>query len=181
MHSAPDRRAVAPPDARFNCVFDIETDGFNATRVHCLVLADAATGELYSFADQPGYSPIELGLDILSLADCVIGHNILAFDLRIIKKLHGLEIAPERVLDTLTASRVLWPDLREEDAQRSEMPAGLVGKHSLEAWGWRLSQRKGSFGKTTDWRRWSKQMQQYCEDDVRTTLALFQSIMRHRA
>ena len=41
------------------------------------------------------------------------------------------------------------------------MPLQLYGRHSLESYGYRLGEYKGSFGKTTDWKEWSPDMEQY--------------------
>ena len=35
---------------------------------------------------------------------------------------------------------------------------------------------KGDFGKTTDWSAWSPEMQEYCEQDVRVNLALYNAL-----
>ena len=67
-------------------IFDIETDDLNATRVWCLV-AKELEGELYKF----GPNEIQDGLDLLSKADTLIGHNIIGFDLRILKELHDFD------------------------------------------------------------------------------------------
>lgn len=152
-------------------IFDIETDGFKPSRLHSLVLIDPATAEVFSCTDQPNYPPIALGLELLAEAEEVIGHGIIAFDLRIIANLHKLVIPREKVVDTLVKSRVLWPDQKESDAEIADMPSKLHNKHSLEAWGWRLGQKKADFG--TDFRNWSQRMQEYCEDDVITTTALW--------
>jgi hypothetical protein len=65
-------------------VFDIEANGFlsDVSQIHCLVLVDADTGELFDYADQPGYTPNRAGLDVLSEADEIIGHNIIKYDSR---------------------------------------------------------------------------------------------------
>ena len=52
------------------------------------------------------------------------------------------------------------------------MPLQLYGRHSLESYGYRLGEYKGEFGKTTDWKNWSEEMQMYCEQDVRVTTKL---------
>ena len=52
------------------------------------------------------------------------------------------------------------------------MPAKLWGRHSLEAWGYRLNEAKGDFGKTSDWSEWSQEMQDYCVQDVTVTKKL---------
>ena len=49
------------------------------------------------------------------------------------------------------------------------MPLQLYGRHSLEAYGYRLGEYKGNFAKTTDWKEWSQEMQDYCVQDVVVT------------
>ena len=45
----------------------------------------------------------------------------------------------------------------------------LYGKHSLAAYGYRLGEYKGEFGKTSDWSMWSQEMEDYCVQDVKVT------------
>ena len=52
------------------------------------------------------------------------------------------------------------------------MPLQLYGRHSLEAYGYRLGEYKGEFGKTSDWKKWSQEMQDYCVQDVNVTTKL---------
>jgi hypothetical protein len=52
------------------------------------------------------------------------------------------------------------------------MPLQLYGRHSLESYGYRLGEYKGEFGKTTDWKEWSQEMQDYCVQDVQVTKKL---------
>ena len=54
----------------------------------------------------------------------------------------------------------------------SRFPLQLRGRHSLEAYGYRLGEYKGEFGKTTDWKEWSQEMQDYCKQDVKVTTKL---------
>lgn len=166
--------ALLQPRSRL--AFDIETDGFKPTCVHCLELADVDTGAVYAYADQPGYAPIRHGLARLAAADQLIGHNIVAYDLPVLLKLYGLVIERHRVVDTLLLARVLFPDQRESDAAAG-LPGHLAGKNSLESWGHRLGMLKGDFGKATDWREWSVAMQRYCQTDVVITVALWLRIM----
>ena len=51
--------------------------------------------------------------------------------------------------------------------QWRHMPLQLYGRHSLEAYGYRLGEYKGEFGKTTDWQEWSQEMQDYMVQDVK--------------
>ena len=52
------------------------------------------------------------------------------------------------------------------------MPMQLYGRHSLEAYGYRLNEAKGTFGKETSWKEWSQEMQDYCVQDVKVTTKL---------
>ena len=52
---------------------------------------------------------------------------------------------------------------------RKNMPTKLYGRHSLEAYGYRLGVYKGDFAKDTDWKEWSQEMQDYCIQDVKVT------------
>jgi len=58
---------------------DIETDGLldTATKVHCLVLQDAETEEVYSY----GPNEIQEGLDRMLKADRLVFHNGIRFDI----------------------------------------------------------------------------------------------------
>jgi DNA polymerase-1 len=161
------------------CTFiaDTETNGFKATIFHSLVLLHVETSDLYSFADQQGFPPIRDGIRMLELADRIVGHNFLQFDLKWLEKLRQARIARSRVLDTLIAARILWPDLRESDIAAGVVPAKLLGKHSLEAWGYRLGVAKGNYGKTADWKYWSPEMQRYCERDCLVSAALYLHIL----
>tara|TARA_R100001082_G_scaffold66680_1_gene37676 strand:- start:1144 stop:1689 length:546 start_codon:yes stop_codon:yes gene_type:complete len=166
---------------KMTMVFDLETNGLlhDLTRIHCLSIYDTETNEIQSFNDERNnqYSIVE-GLSLLSVADWVVGHNICGFDLPCIRKLYNFFKPPKRVLDTLLLSRLYHPNLLEIDWKRKDkgllkhMPLQLFGRHSLEAWGHRLNEYKGEFGKTTDWKEWSPEMQMYCEQDVAVTTKL---------
>jgi DNA polymerase-1 len=150
-------------------ILDIETDGLldECTTIHCIVLR-STTGEVQSFV-KPDTATIAR---ILSSHPQLIGHNIQGFDLPVIKKLHGLQYLG-KVVDTLVASRLMWPDLRDTDFTRSDFPPALVGRHSLEAWGYRLGYHKGEFGKTADWKEFSQEMLDYCIRDTEVTAKLY--------
>lgn len=156
-------------------IFDIETNGLltSCTVLHSLVCMDADTGEMRSFADQPGYLPLSEGLDLLSQAKLLIGHNIIAFDIPALEKICGFENTA-KVYDTLTTARTAVPDVMMFDAADRKIPPKLWGRHGLEAWGHRLDQYKGDYGETENaWAEWSKNMQDYCEQDVRVTYSLY--------
>jgi DNA polymerase I len=161
----------------YTFIADTETDGFKATVFHSLVIIHAETSDVYSFADQPGFRPISEGIEMLESADEIVGHNFLQFDLKWLEKLRQARIDREKVLDTLLAARILWPDLRESDISTGVVPAKLIGRHSLEAWGYRLGVLKGDYGKTADWKCWSPALQSYCERDCLVSAALYLHIL----
>lgn len=163
-------------------LFDIETNGLleQLNKVHCLVIKDATTGQVFSCADQEGYLPVQAGLELLEEADLVVGHNIIKFDLPALKKVYPrFEIPVEKVRDTLVLARLVWSDLFDRDMgviRKGKLPAKLRGSHSLKAWGFRLGVLKDDFGETSDWQFWSPEMQSYCEQDVEVTDALWRKI-----
>ena len=157
-------------------IFDLETDGLlpDLTRIHCLSLYNSETNEIESFNDERDnkYSITE-GLAKLSVADTIIGHNILGFDLPCINKLYPFFTTTARTIDTLILSRLYHNRIIDIDkAKFKDMPSRLKGRHSLEAYGYRLGEYKGEFSKTTDWKEWSQEMEDYCIQDVVVTTKL---------
>ena len=159
-----------------NLVFDLETDGLlnDLTRVHCLGIHDLDTKQTFVFNDQGDQQPITRGVQMLEDADSVIGHNIIGYDIPVLRNLYPWFTAPSAI-DTLVISRVLHPDILVVDQKRKwkHMPLQLYGRHSLEAYGHRLGEYKGNFGKTTDWKEWSQEMQDYMIQDVVVTTKLW--------
>ena len=161
-------------------LFDIETDGLlpELTMVHSLVLIDLDTGDLVSCADQEGYLSIEEGIDILYGAKLLVGHNIQGFDLPALHKTHQFDTDAE-LHDTLIMSRLIWSDLKHNDfrflEKNPEFPKNLIGSHSLKAWGYRLGNHKDEYD--GGWDAWSKDMQDYCEQDTRANLTFYEKIL----
>lgn len=159
-------------------VADIETNGLlhELTKVHSLVLRNLESGAVLSYADQPGYTPIEKGLEQLARADKSYWHNGIHFDIPALRKVYPRwTITEDRIRDTLIIARMRWAHIKDTDydrVRRKRLPGKLVGSHSLEAWGYRLGVYKGEFGKTTDWSEWTPDMQTYCEQDTEVGRAL---------
>lgn len=113
---------------------------------------------------------------MLSQAEVISGHNAQVFDIPSIRRLHPKWIWNGRIFDTFRITKLIWTDLQTTDAKLArvskDFPSRLIGSQGLEAWGHRLGILKGDFGKTTDWKDWSPQMQRYCEKDVDVTEAL---------
>ena len=79
-------------------------------------------------------------------------------------------------IDTLLLSRLYHADIleaRSTPKRWDQMPLQMYGRHSLEAYGYRLKCYKGQYGKTTDWSMWSQEMEDYCVQDVNVTTKLW--------
>ena len=166
-------------------VFDLETNGLlhNSTRIHCIALYNGETDTIEAFNDEPytknpkelpmgsGYS-ITTAISHLEVADVIIGHNIIGFDIPVIKKLYPYFNPTGVIIDTLLLSRLYHPNLLDIDKKSNYIPSKLFGRHSLEAYGHRLGEYKDEFGMTTDWKEWSQEMQDYCIQDVTVTKKL---------
>jgi DNA polymerase I-like protein with 3'-5' exonuclease and polymerase domains len=148
------------------------------------VLEDIDTGEQWSCTDAcnaPGLFPLKFGLDKLSAAVELWGHNIVTFDLPALKKVVGWQPREGTVIrDTFLLSTLIWTDIEEFDGPlkaAGTLPGVCFGDHGLKAWGYRLGVLKGSFGETTDWACWSPEMQTYCEQDVRVNVSLVKKVI----
>jgi|TARA_R100000329_G_scaffold40742_1_gene38143 DNA polymerase-1 len=149
--------------------FDIETDGFlhDCTKVHCIVLKNVDTGEvLHPSSNEPA-------IKLLEEADEIIGHNIIKFDIPVLEKLYNFK-TKAKIFDTIVATRLLFPDIRDSDYKRTDFPANCIGRHSLKAWGHRVGNYKEVFD--TDWKEYSPAMLDYCIQDVEVTTSLYKMI-----
>lgn len=150
-------------------IFDLEADGLlkQATKVHCIALCDATTGDVWSYGPQD----IERGLEELYAADTIVAHNGTTYDLPLLKKLYGWNRRPaSRLIDTLVVARLLHPNIKEDDYKRIDWDKKLIGSHSLRAWGLRLGEPKDDYD--GGWEEWSEEMEAYCRQDVKTTFRL---------
>lgn len=154
-------------------IFDIETNGLldETNTIHCLCIKDFDQGREWSLHGKD----IEYGVHLLHEAEVIVGHNVIKFDIPAIQKVYPWFRPQGIVRDTLVYSRLLYPDLREIDFARrrkkSDLPGKLIGSHGLKAWGYRLGNYKGDY--EGPWDSWSKDMQDYCEQDVRVTFDLY--------
>ena len=167
-------------------LFDIETNGLprqGLDRIHCIVVKDIDKDEIYRFNDTGSGQSITSGLTLLQDAEVLIGQNLLGFDIPVITDLYPFFHSSALCYDTLILSRMFYPDRLARDFRDKPigMPGKLYGRHSLEAWGYRLGDYKGEFAKSTDWADWSQEMEDYCEQDVHVVGKLFDLFVEKEA
>lgn len=171
-------------------LFDIESDNYleHMTVIHCIVTENVDTGEVRKFRP----NEIKKGLKHLQDATVLIGHNIIDFDIRAIKKIYPKWTTDAYLYDTLIAAKIAYPDIKQRDfrklrgvmnkprEERTELERLLmstVGKHSLEAYGLRLGLHKGTFGKEEGFETFSEAMLDYCVQDVQVNTKLYHRLI----
>lgn len=166
-------------------VFDIEGNDLweRVTRVHCIVTKDLDTGEVRRFRHHgKGPEGLEAGIAYLQTARLLVGHNLLGYDLDALRKLYPSFKPKAEVFDTIVVSALIYTNLMELDALQRRIPTDCYGKHSLKAWGHRLKLLKGNFGSDGEdisaWAEWSKEMEDYCEQDVHVTARLYEHLSK---
>jgi len=128
-------------------IVDIETDSFDATKIHCIVASSVS-----------GKQKVWVGEECVQFADWskqidqFIMHNGVSFDAPILNRLTGSNIKLSQVRDTLIESQLYNP-IRD-------------GGHSLRSWGERLGYNKGDYN---DFTRFTKEMLEYCQKDTEIT------------
>ena len=176
---------IEPSTGIGTVVFDLETNGLlnDATRIHCIAINYHDQNLTESYNDEcPGKgmsSPVVRAIQHLEMADYIIGHNIVGFDIPILKSIYSWFNPTGVIIDTLLLSRLYHPNLLTIDKQHAwkHMPLQLYGRHSLESYGYRLGEYKGNFAKTTDWKEWSQEMEDYCVQDVNVTTKLWRHFL----
>lgn len=116
-------------------VLDSETDELldKATKIHCLcakVFKERREPELVSFTD---YDEMK---EFLLNQECIIGHNIIRFDLPIFKKILGIDLITDtkiRFIDTLGLSWYLHPQRLTHNLNDWGTDLGII-KPTIEDW-----------------------------------------------
>ena len=132
---------------------DLEANGLTPDTIWCVVTRENGVNTVHTTPDTL--------CKALEGSVSVCGHNLIGYDLPVLKRLWGLSVAPERVVDTLVLSRLFDPSRQ--------------GGHSLRAWGETLGFPKGDHD---DWSRLSQEMIDYCIRDVEVTEAVHKSLTR---
>ncbi len=166
-------------------ILDLEANGLyhEATRIHCIALRDIETNQVEVYTNDFNVYPLATG----SLADFtekdlsqIIGHNVINYDLPVIKKILGKSFDRVEVIDTLLLSNLFYPDIYEAKPLSSyDINLYKVkGGHSLKAWGVRLKEFKGEY--TGGFDLPTEEMFEYCIQDTNVTLKLYNYLMEHK-
>lgn len=164
-------------------IFDIESDGLLDTisTIHCIVVRNTK-GKYRCYHEDPSIKPrhgsIEDGLKLLAGAPGLVGHGIQQYDIPAIQKLYPWWTPPDTIWDTLVCSYLIWSDIKGEDYGRwkhAEIPGKLIGRHSIEAWGWRFGILKHD---KPNFKEFSQEMLDYCITDTDITAVLYDTELR---
>ncbi len=174
-------------------IFDIETDGIDATRAHfvvCFDRVDEAEVRRYAYCSADGRAALTpetvawFGADNLLLmdnvadvgsADLLVGHSIIRYDCPVLAKLHRMKWSEDRVFDTAIMGSLYKPDSKMDMMtllrERVIVAEDAQSPHSLRTWGKRIGVFKGQ--KPVDFEKPTDAMFRYCVQDVETTAALY--------
>ena len=159
-------------------IWDLEADNLldEVTQVWCHVFRDVDTDEVHTFDP----TQTQEALAFMDKAATIIGHNVIDYDLRVMKKLYDYTYKGE-VIDTLVYSRTIWPHLKELDFtsyKKNNFPSKMIGSHSLKAWGIRLGELKGDFNSGSEsFATYTPEMLDYCIQDTQVTAKLYAKII----
>ena len=138
-------------------VIDIETDGIDATKIHCMSIHNIEGWNGVHDWTASSYQTMRAFFKLVTKDDRIIGHNFVRYDKPVLEKLLEVKINAQ-IVDTLALSWYLYPDLQ---------------KHGLAQWGERLGIAKPEID---DWENLT--VEQYihrCEEDVKINLKLWQA------
>lgn len=136
---------------------DTETNALHDyTKLWVIICRDIDTDEIFRFI-RPDLAPRAF-LEFSSRVSYWVGHNILRFDLPVLKHFNLAEhIEIDKILDTLVVSRLV--------------NQALDGGHSQKAWGERLGAPKTEFNK---FEHLSQEMIDYCISDTLTLKKIYE-------
>jgi hypothetical protein len=138
------------------CVFDIEADGLNPTKIHCLV-ASIYSNDEWRQKTTTNYDEMR---SFLEGTNTIIGHNIARWDVPVMERLLGIKIGC-KIIDTLALSWYLYPNRLT---------------HGLADWGEYFGVPKP---KVDDWE--NLPIETYinrCQEDVKINSKLWDKIMK---
>ena len=160
-------------------VLDIEANGLldKVTKAWCAVAYDIHEDKYYEFELHEDQEDFKRFMDGVNLW---IGHNIIDYDIPLLRLL-GIYSYTRDVCDTLLMSRALNPDRKLPDGcpthvwDESQGKHKLVGKQSLEAWGYRVARAKPSVDR---WDKWDEKILHRCREDVKINAMTLDALLK---
>ena len=158
-------------------VFDLEADGLlrgnkisePVSKIWMIVARDVTTEKEYIFCDYYNavngefVKPLNQFARLFNRATELIGHNIILYDLPVLKKILGWVPSENTTIrDTMLMSQVLNYDR-------------FGGVHNLHTWGLYLGFPKPEH---EDWSKYSPEMMVRCRDDVTLSLKVYRVLAR---
>ena len=151
-------------------VLDIEADNLTdlVTKIHVVVVTNVESGESVVLRE---HGPFKRWLWNAKPSK-IIGHNLLGYDLVVLRKLWGIPYSVGKVdtfgvrdtefVDTWQLSSFLFPD--------------RLGGHSLD----NLAKLAGSYkaGYKGGFEEWSQEMEDYCVQDTKATVAVYKYLLK---
>ena len=183
-------------------ISDLETDGLLdvVSVIHCVHMFDTEQPELgiqrYNDHNYKSAGSVAEGVQRLGESTDVIFHNGVGYDYLVLDKLYpGWDVSKPNRWDTIVMTRVIYTELKALDfacrekgywrigGETNDCPekmGGIIGSHSLAAWGHRLGEHKGEYrpdeGHDTKWQVWNEEMDDYCVQDIVVTRKLWELI-----
>lgn len=138
---------------------DIEANGLWPTKLWVMCASRMDQTEIHSFV---GRDQIKRFFDELRGQEVYfVGHNAISYDAVHLARLADGFADVSNTVDTLILSYLYDP--------------GLPGGHSLDDWGYRLKDPKGSW---SDWSQYSEEMDKYCQQDVKLGKKVFKALVQ---
>jgi DNA polymerase-1 len=152
--------------------FDCEANGLldEADTIWCVIIKDHSDGQIYSY----GPDRIPDAIVHLSSFDALIGHNSIAYDFPLLRKLYGWEYAGEKI-DTLLMSRMQRPERKLPPMCKNR----LAGPHSVEAWAYRIGEDRKL--EHEDWSQYSEAMLARCVRDCELQYKIYLALLEEGA
>lgn len=160
-------------------IADIETNAICASdtfveesinTMHCFCAIDYLSEKEYRLRDA------KEAVELINKYQVVVFHNGVKFDVPVLEKLSGLKVQA-KVYDTKIAASTIFPMVQKYDWDNEI--EGTTLNHSLKDWGIRLGEFKDDY--TGGWDEWSKEMEDYCIQDCKVTLKLFEFLRDHES
>jgi hypothetical protein len=166
--------------------WDCEANGLleDATEIWCISYKHSTNSKVVTLSGQD-LNPHKV-YEVLAHPNLpIIGHNIIGYDIPMIKKFFGIDLVKElgrsKIIDTLIMSQCLHPDRQLPIGCPTSIKNPVTGlskkitEHSLETWGYRTGRKKIEIH---DWRTFTPDIISRCEEDVLITQDTYISLLK---